>query len=212
MGIEGVFHYISISRFIVCLLIFFSSLSFSIRANDDDGMTSFEEMQQQRQMQMQEFDRQESAYRSTHPEASIANQRQQSFDSKKQQEAYKFHYEGNPLSEDQLNKMAEELGTVAEKLDSNVSSHSKSPYFDANNSGYLHQLSRALPCFKEFISLLYQARYARDSELLSCETESCQSKTISTNLQETENITDRFYACLKFDPELEASLVKPQKK
>lgn len=64
---------------------------------------------------------------------------------------------------------------------------------------YIHKLSRALPCFKQFIGNLYQVRYKRDSEITGCATngnEACAHKEASEFEQTSASLTDKFYQCL----------------
>jgi len=204
MGCKGLFFRILLINMAIAAGIFQPAPQ--LRAEPDE-MIGFDEMQRQKQIQIQEFERQESAYRSEHPDTSMAQPIIETNSVKEGSEKYQFHFDGTVISPEQL-KEAEDQIQNAEKIMKSAEERSmkNSKYSNAQNSGYLHQLSRALPCFKEFISLLYQARYARDSQLVMCQDQSCQNQSVQKNLNETETITARFYSCLKFDPSLEASL------
>lgn len=117
------------------------------------------------------------------------------FELKNEEEFYKpYEYHFKATTSDELPDKAVAEETAEPQP---LSSETKS-----ENSSYFHRLSRALPCFKGFISSLYQARTKRDMKIADCASKNCDGSKATHAFEENSvSITDQFYSCLNESPD-----------
>lgn len=111
-----------------------------------------------------------------------------------QKKRHEFSFQANNME-----KMLE----AADKAKKEIEPSSVQEFRQGNSKSYFHKLSQALPCFKEFILNLYEARYKRDSRVVDCSTkgsEACADKTNTAYQGKVLTVTDEFYLCLERDP------------
>lgn len=160
--------------------------------NAQDEVFSFEQIKKQREEAIKAFEGHPAntpAYSSTPrpPDAFQQNEK-----------PHQYSFEANPLQKKSKEHNEQEAKAQSELLQAITQATTKEePLMESPD--YIHKLSRALPCFKQLIGNLYQARYKRDSEITACATngnEACTHKEASQFEKTSMTLTDKFYQCL----------------